>query len=251
MEQSEEKNLTQTRVRRNLTKALAIGGAAALSQLAPRKAQAVVPCFLKGTQILTPDGYRAIETLKNNDLVQSKFGGAQPIKWIFQTSYKKSNPAKSWVNDVKPVRIAKSAIRENVPSSDLHVSPQHAIFIDGTLFPTEFLVIDVTIARDDEVARDEIEYFHILLENHDVVVANGLECETLRRMKENASNFADYLPLHGDAETLPLCAPRFEYAGGRAKIKSHLLSAISQIVDLRRDGDVIRDRLEERAFSSL
>jgi len=42
----------------------------------------VLPCFLKGTKILTKNGYRPIETLRKGDLVKTLLDGFQPIELL-------------------------------------------------------------------------------------------------------------------------------------------------------------------------
>jgi hypothetical protein len=43
----------------------------------------------------------------------------------------------------------------------------------------------------------ELESFHIKLENHDVIYAQGAPVETLLNVDESAVNFADYFRVYG------------------------------------------------------
>ena len=43
------------------------------------------------------------------DPLPTVFSGIRPIQWIGRYQFKKSDPTKSWVKDVLPVRIARSA----------------------------------------------------------------------------------------------------------------------------------------------
>src|ERR1051325_3096412 len=65
-------------------------------------------CFLRGTMIRTAEGDRKIEDLVSGDLLPTLFGGICPVEWIGRYPFRRSNPAKAWVKDVLPVRIAKS-----------------------------------------------------------------------------------------------------------------------------------------------
>lgn len=49
----------------------------------------------------------------------------------------RSDVRKPWVEDARPVRIARSALAPNVPSADLLVTRGHALLIDGVLIPAE------------------------------------------------------------------------------------------------------------------
>jgi hypothetical protein len=90
-------------------------------------------CFLKDTTIRTADGDTKIEELAVGDLLPTVFGGLCPIKWIGRHPFKKSNPAKPWVKDVLPVRVARSALGPDIPRRDLDVTKTHALLIDGVL----------------------------------------------------------------------------------------------------------------------
>ena len=64
------------------------------------------------------------------------------------------------------------------------------------LVPAELLINGTTITRY-EPEGDEMEYFHIKLESHDVVYAEGVPAETLLDVSESFVNFADYLRRYG------------------------------------------------------
>jgi hypothetical protein len=206
-------------------------------------------CFLKGTTIRTVTGDRKIEDLAIGDLLPTTFGGLRPIQWIGHYPFKKSDPSKPWAKETLPVRIARSALDPNVPSADLYVTALHSLLIDGVLVPAEALINGTTITRYEASETDELEYFHIKLESHDVVYAEGVPAETLLNVEESAVNFADYFRRYGaptreDAR----CAPYVHAFGGREEFKSRSRSALSPWIDLRNRADVVRDQLEERGF---
>ena len=153
-------------------------------------------CFLKGTKILTAEGERKIETLAIGDLLPTMFGGLRLVQWIGRYPLKKSDPSKPWAKEALPVRIARSAFAPDLPHADLYVTASHSLLIDGVLVPAEMLINGTTITRYEAREYDELEFFHIKLESHDVVYAEGAPAETLADVDENArsispSTFAD------------------------------------------------------------
>ena len=201
-------------------------------------------CFLKGTKIQTADGERKIEDLAIGDLLPTVFGGLRPIQWIGRYPFRKSDPSKAWVKNALPVRIARSALAPDLPHADLYVTALHCLLIDGVLIPAEMLVNGATITRY-EPEGDELEFFHVKLESHDVVYAEGVEAETLAHVDESFVNFADYLRRYGAPATEESrCAPLVPI-GGRDEVKSRFRSALSPWIDFRNRADVVRDRLEE------
>jgi Hint domain len=207
-------------------------------------------CFLKGTKIGTAEGERKIEDLAIGDLLPTMFGGLRPIQWIGRYPFKKSDPSKPWMKDALPVRIARFALAPNVPNADLYVTPLHSVFIDGVLVPAELLINGATITRYEPQGA-ELEFFHIKLESHDVVYAEGAPAETLLKVEESAVNFAEYFRQYGTPATDEnRCAPYVDILGGREELKSRFRSALSPWIDLRNQAEVIRDRLEEGGFIS-
>ena len=179
------------------------------------------------------------------------FGGMRPIQWIGRYPFKKSDPSKPWVKEALPVRIVRSALAPNVPHADLYVTRAHALFIDGVLVTAGSLINDTTITLYEAREYDELEFFHIKLESHDVIYAEGAPVETLANVDENAVNFAEYFRRYGTPKTEEApCVPIVSYWGPRGTVlKSRLRSAISPWFDRRRQIDVIRDRLEERGLA--
>jgi hypothetical protein len=241
------------RSRRNLIKMGGIAASAMLSistKATPADASVCAAavgckCFLKGTTVRTADGDRRIENLAVGDLLPTAFGGMRPIQWIGHYPFKKSDPTMAWVKDVLPVRVARSALGPDIPHADLYVTKAHALLIDGVLVPVCNLINGTTIALYDARALNELEFFHIKLEHHDVIYAEGVPCETLLDVDENAVNFAEYLRRYGPPmnESTP-CAVVLD-VGHRVDLMSRFRSAISPWIDRRQKLDIIRDRLEE------
>jgi hypothetical protein len=241
-----ENRLAKARfARRHLSKMAGIGLAALVATMAmPKPTQAhrdcddddpgggggASNCFLRGTRIKTITGECAVEDLASGDLLPTHSNGIRPIQWIGYYRCTRSDASKPWMHDARPVRIARSALAPNVPHTDLYVSQEHGIYIDGVLVRASSLVNGATIAFDDAGDVTELEYYHIKLQGHDVVYAEGAPCETL-------------------AETADHIAPVLSFTGRRSKMKSHLRSALSPLVDRREKIDIIRDQIEERALT--
>jgi Hint domain len=243
------------RTRRNIVKMGAIlasvGLARANAQLPSPKPVPVPPhCFLKGTKIQTAEGERNIEDLAIGDLLPTVFGGVRPIQWIGRYPFRKSDPSKPWPKDVRPIRVARSAVAPEVPHADLYVTAGHAFLIDGLLIPVGDLINGTMIIRHEARDFDELEYLHIKVEGHDVIYAEGAPVETLPDVGDNATNFVEYFRMYGSPKTPETrCAPLVSYCGGRGELKSRFRSAISPWLDRRKPIDVIRDRLEERGIN--
>jgi Hint domain len=251
----ENGNSGTQRTRRNIMKIGAILASSAVARANSARAEptpaAVVHCFLKGTKIRTAEGERKVEDLAIGDLLPTMFGRLRPIKWIGRYPFKKSDPAKPWIMAALPVRIARSALAPDVPHSDLYVTAAHSLLLDGVLAPAETLINGTTITRYEAREYDELEFFHIKLESHDVIYAEGAPAETLLEVEESAVNFADYLRRYGTPRTGEArCAPLVHVWGGRNELKSRFRSALSPWIDLRNQADVVRDCLEERGIVS-
>ena len=209
-------------------------------------------CFLAGTRIMTPAGEVPIESLAHGDQVITRDGTAKAIRWVAKSVFERDGEA--WSHDVQPIRIQKNALGEGFPRRDLYMSRTHMLFLDGLLIPAGDLVNGTTItAVSPDTAR--LEYFHVELEQHDVLLAEGAACETLLVTPEHGrdefSNADEYASMYGETVTAMVpCAPIAEHGGRRGALGSRLRSALAPVIDIRRRADVVRDGLDARALLS-
>lgn len=208
--------------------------------------------MLRGTRILTARGSERIEDLSIGDCVINSRGEAKPIKWIGRRRFTQG-PTAQWPDSVHPVRVARSALADNVPHTDLYLSPMHALFVDGVLIPVKDLVNGASIAYAVPEGTADIEYFHIELEIHEVILAEGAPVETLlvtdELGREHFSNFAEYQRRYGQdsASGMIPFAPVVGYLRARDHLKALLRLGVSTVVDVRDPIQVAYDRLAERA----
>jgi hypothetical protein len=211
---------------------------------------AVAVCFLRGTRIWTPRGESRVEDLQINDLVVTSSGEAKPIQWVWKRRFERQCEQK-WCEEIVPIRVGQSALGPNTPHRDLYLSRYHCLYLDGVLIPAVDLINGWTIATVDAIHLREIEYFHVKLERHNIIYAEGAACETLRAVtavNSDSVEFEEYRKLYGEP-SLPdePAAPMFGYNGGKAKLRGHIRSAVSHVIDVRSKLEIVRDNLAERA----
>jgi len=170
-----------------------------------------VACFCRGTMIETPDGEVPVEDLAIGDLVTLLSGEARPVRWIGRRAYHGRFIAGN--RQALPIRIKTGALAEGMPVRDLWVSPAHALCIDGVLVQAEHLVNGATIVQADAV--ETVEYFHVELDTHDVIFADGAPAETFtdcdnRYMFANGGEYGELCP-DDDRATWAFCLPRLEW----------------------------------------
>jgi hypothetical protein len=206
-------------------------------------------CFLAGTHLLTPTGEVEVDGLSIGDLIATERGEARAIRWIGRIRVDRQGGA-PWHADAMPVRVAKDAFGKDSPHRDLYLSRSHMVHLNGVLIPVGDLINGRTIVAVD-VPGDQIVYYHVELETHDVLVAEGAPCEsflTTARKLVPFDNADEYYELFGAPADMAPCAPLAAFVGGRSELKSRLRSAIAVIVDIREPRDVARDHLELRAI---
>ena len=160
--------------------------------------------------IQTQRGQTQVEHLKIGDMVMTMSGVARPIKWIGRRSY--GGRFIMGQKEILPICIRAGALDDNVPERDLWISPHHAMYLDGALIEAQDLVNGVSIVQAEHV--EKVEYFHIELDSHDVIIAEGALSESFvddddRLIFHNAH---EYRTLYPDAAIGPAqyCAPRVE-----------------------------------------
>ena len=137
----------------------------------------IVVCFATGTNILTERGEVAVESLAEGDRVITLDAGvhvARPLRWLGRRRVNLA--AHPDPESAAPVRVRAGAFAPSVPARDLLLSPDHAIFVEGKLIPAKLLVNGGSIVQ--ELAYLEIEYFHVELDRHAILFAEGLTAES-------------------------------------------------------------------------
>lgn len=130
-------------------------------------------CFVEGVRLLTTRGPVAVEDLVEGDEMVTASGGVRPAIWIGSRQVRcdrHPRPA-----EVQPVLIRAGAFGEGLPSADLRLSPGHSVHVDGALVPVGLLVNGATIVQE---AVELVRYFHVELDAHDILLAEGLPCES-------------------------------------------------------------------------
>lgn len=152
-----------------------------------------VPCFAPGTGIATPEGERAVERLRAGDPVLTADGRTVPVKWIGRTTRNKIFTPE---DRLRPVRVAAGALGPGVPHTDLVLTADHALILDGLAINAGALVNGTTITVEPIAALDySVTYYHVETDGHDVILANGAPAETFidylgRKTFDNHAAFA-------------------------------------------------------------
>lgn len=141
------------------------------------------PCYVRGTRIRTDRGEIAIERLQVGDLVQTLDGGLQPIRWIGRRLM--------WADrDLAPIVFAPHAL-EN--TTTFAVSPCHRVLVSGWRAELVSGNTEVLVAAKHFLGRDGVyqappgvvEYFHILLNRHEIIFADGQPAESLHCQQDS------------------------------------------------------------------
>lgn len=183
-----------------------------------------VACYRHGTRIATPTDEVPIEVLRIGDPVLTASGGTRLIRWIGRRSYAAELVARERL--VQPIRIRAGALGPSLPRRDLDVSPQHALLLadaGDVLVPAGLLVNGASILRAPHGA---VTYFHIELEGHDAILAEGQPAETFinRFSRATFDNAADYAARYPDETSCPtrFCATRIEDGPTLARIRGRI-----------------------------
>lgn len=153
-------------------------------------------CFMAGTHIATPQGEVRIETLSAGDMVVTSDGKTAPVRWIGICTVVRrfADPMRAL-----PICVRAGALGDESPTRDLFLSPDHAILLGGRLIHAGALVNGASIFRDTSAA-ETFKYYHIELDDHSLILANGVVAETfvdnVTRMRFD--NWEEHVALFGE-----------------------------------------------------
>ena len=101
-----------------------------------------------------------------------------------------------WASSVRA-----GALADGVPARDLYPTRGHSLLLDGVLIPAEYLINDCSVLWD-ETAR-MVEFFHLELEHHDVLLAEGAEAESYREDGNRHLFHNTDAPVHAQLSMVP------------------------------------------------
>jgi len=136
-----------------------------------------LPGLLAGTGVLTQDGYRPVEELRRGDVVATQLGYEPrfaPIAWVGR---RRVLGAIGRPEVDIPICLRRHAIADGVPTRDVRLAPDQAIYIEGRLYLARHLLNGASLLWD--VPRVGPAYWTIQLEHHNIILADGLPVETL------------------------------------------------------------------------
>lgn len=187
-----------------------------------------VICFLTGTQILTEKGYRSVEELAIGDVVQTADGEMKPVKWI---GYQTCEPSKvASTLDSYPVLIKTGALGNNLPHRDLYVSPNHSMLVDELLINAGALTNGVSIVTTEP--DKTYVYYHVELEDHALLVAEGTAAESYLPQKEDRlgyDNGAEYEKLYPQGSKLMLWPMDYPRISSKSKVPGYVKQRLNEI----------------------
>ncbi len=155
---------------------------------ADREGWDFVPCFVKGTKIITQQGERPVENLAPGDMILTMDHGFQPLRWVGRRSV----PARG---ALAPIRFAPGALGNDAP---LMVSPQHRMMLRGwrvemnfgeseVLVPAQSLINGDTVVQ---VEGGEVTYLHLLFDCHEIIYGGGIPSESFMPGEQGLSSMA-------------------------------------------------------------
>ncbi|MBM3616331.1 MAG: hypothetical protein FJX28_13155, partial [Alphaproteobacteria bacterium] len=159
--------------------------------------EAGVACFTPGTRVATPEGPRAIESLRPGDSVLTRDRGYQPIRWIghkrFETNDLQANAA------LQPILIRKGALGRGLPERDMKVSRQDCLLQGGSRAELYFGEDEVFVRALHMVGQpgiveavvQEVTYIHLMFDHHEVILADGIWSESFQPAARNIGGLDD------------------------------------------------------------
>ncbi|MEM8773914.1 MAG: Hint domain-containing protein [Pseudomonadota bacterium] len=135
-----------------------------------------VPCFVRGTLIETEFGDRPVEALRPGDLIMTRDEGLRPLRWV-------GNREVEGKGDFAPIYIRENTFGQH---REIYLSPLHRVLVKDSLAELLFGDAEVLVAAKDLVnghsvrrlETEQVDYFHLLFDRHQVVFSEGLPTES-------------------------------------------------------------------------
>lgn len=200
-------------------------------------------------RLATETGNLAIDACQPGDRLVVASGGVRIVKWVGRRKIDGRRDREP----VGPIRVGENAFGDGVPCRDLGLRPEHSIAIEGALVPVSRLVNGVSIAQ---IETDTIEYWHVELDQHEVVLAEGLAAESYldrgdRAAFDNGAAFIEAFPDLPPKRWDETCLPIVKYGPLIAEAKARLIARLlAQGYAIDHEADVFV-RADERRIEPM
>lgn len=148
--------------------------------------ETVPVCICAGTHVMTDQGERLVEDLRIGDLLQTYDGAFVPLRAVLSSEFSggdlTANPK------LYPVRIVAGALGQGLPKRDLLVSRQHRMLVASDIVSNQLgagraLISAIKLSCLPGIFVDPsvplVSYYHLVLEDHSIIVAEGSPTESL------------------------------------------------------------------------
>ncbi|WP_371171656.1 Hint domain-containing protein [Aliiroseovarius sp. 2305UL8-7] len=144
-----------------------------------------VVCFNRGTIIATKNGPALIENLQPGDMVRTMDHGYQPLRLALKRKLRQRALIEN--EKLRPVNISAGALGNNLPETDLLISRQHRMLVSSPICKRMFgdenaLVAGLRLTELPGIYIDhhvsEVEYYHLVFDQHEIIIANGAFSES-------------------------------------------------------------------------
>ncbi len=141
----------------------------------------LAPCFTRDTLLECKNGPKAVQDIREGDMVVTRDHGLQTVRWVGLRRV-------CGLGKMAPVRF-KAGVLGN--SEDLRVSPMHRMVVSGPraalLFgESEFLAHASHLCDGDQIFHEpvaEVTYFHLMFDQHEIICAYGCWSESFSLSK--------------------------------------------------------------------
>ncbi|MEM7733490.1 MAG: Hint domain-containing protein [Pseudomonadota bacterium] len=144
-----------------------------------------VTCFVNGTRIETEDGPVSVEDLTPGMRVRTLEGRFAPLRMVLSRRITRGDMVAN--EALRPIRISAGSLGQGIPHRDVLVSRQHRMLVTSPITQRMFgrdgaLVAAIRLTDIPGVFVDlpdgDIEYFHLLFDEHEVIFADGAPSES-------------------------------------------------------------------------
>lgn len=183
-----------------------------------------------GAQLRTPCGGRRVEFLRKGDLIVTRDNGLQPVRMIWTRTVTAAEIAAD--PSLAPIVLRPRAIGPMMPKQTVSVGAGHRLLIPGWRLEDEDDSTSCLVpARDiaglsdstfTDRAPEEVTYYNVIFDEHQVFCANGLPVESFRPNKDSLKD-APKSVKEDLTKAFPTFAPKFaDYPAPRYKMRERV-----------------------------